>query len=129
MATQCGPVSGSYQWNSSTPCHWTYGDLKDNVLANQHLNMKWIFDIGLIAGQCKGPTCSNNMVLSECRQIGWHEVGMQKKRNIEMAQTHTFHQKRKLVSRKQSHPQGDLEVYLLVDSRPQSRPDKETTKN
>ena len=65
-ATQCGPVSGSYQRNNSTSCHWTYDDLKDKVLANRHLMMKWIFDEGLIAGQRKCPTCSNDMVISEC---------------------------------------------------------------
>ena len=31
-------------------------------------------------------------------EIRWHEVGMQNTRNIETAQVHTFHQKRKLVS-------------------------------
>ena len=66
VATPCEPASGSYQRNT-TSRHWTYDGLKDRVLGNRDLKMKWIMDEGLIASQRKCPTCANDMALLECR--------------------------------------------------------------
>ena len=67
-ATQYASGKGSCQRRKSGVqlSHWTYDDLKERVLCNRDILIRWLMDEESIASNQKCPTCSQDMELVEC---------------------------------------------------------------